>query len=260
MTLSAAERDDLIYAKGLLESQGLAAKISTMVGAPLELGLNKLPQSWHGAIQKATRKSLEKALTVAVATLGEEKNRPPTNHRHTVAAGISGAVGGVFGLPALALELPVSTTIMLRSIAEIARSQGEDLRLADARLECVQVLALGGGAAAGDSNEAGYFAARAALSKAVSDAAAHLARHGLSQQGAPALVRFISQLTARFSVVVTEKAAAQAVPLVGALGGAAINTAFIRHFQSMATGHFIIRRLERLHGQDEIRRLYEQNS
>ncbi len=260
MALSAAERDDLIYAKKLLESQGLAAKISTMVGAPLELGLNKLPQSWHGAIQKATRKSLEKALAVAVATLGEKENRPPTNQRHAVAAGISGAVGGVFGLPALAVELPLSTTIMLRSIAEIARSQGEDLRLADTRLQCVQVLALGGGVEAGDSNEAGYFAARAALSKAVSDAAAHLARHGLSQQGAPALVRLISQVAARFSVVVTEKAAAQAVPLVGALGGAAINTAFIRHFQSMATGHFIIRRLERLHGQDEIRRLYEKSS
>ncbi|NJD38324.1 MAG: EcsC family protein [Geobacter sp.] len=257
MALSPAELDDLHYAQELLESQGLAAKISTMVGAPLEVGLNKLPQSWHGAIQRATRKSLEKALAVAVATLGGETGMTPTNRRHAIAAGISGAAGGILGLPALALELPVSTTIMLRSIAEIARSQGEDMRLPDARLQCVQVLALGGRTDADDRGEAGYFAARAALSKAVSDAAAHLARYGLSQQGAPALVRLISQVAARFSVVVTEKAAAQAVPVVGALGGAAINTVFIRHFQSMATGHFIIRRLERLHGQDEVRRLYE---
>jgi hypothetical protein len=40
---------------------------------------------------------------------------------------LSGAAGGTFGLAALPVELPVSTTIMLRSIAEIARSEGEDL-------------------------------------------------------------------------------------------------------------------------------------
>lgn len=259
MALSPAELDDLNYAKELLESQGLAAKISTMVGTPLEIGLNKLPQSWHLVIQKATRASLERAMAVAVATLGDDTGVFPSNRRHTLIVGVSGAVGGVFGLPALVVELPVSTTIMLRSIAEIARSQGEDLRIPDARMECVQVLALGKGAVGGDAGEAGYFAARAALSKAVSDAAAHLARYGLSQQGAPALVRLITQVAARFSVAVSEKVAVQAIPLVGALGGAAINTAFIRHFQSMATGHFIIRRLERLHGQDEVRRLYEQS-
>jgi len=48
------------------------------------------------------------------------------------------------------------------------------------------------------------------------------------------------------------------VPVVGALGGAALNTLFMGHFQDMGRGHFIIRRLERLHGQEEIRRLYEQ--
>ncbi len=54
------------------------------------------------------------------------------------------------------------------------------------------------------------------------------------------------------------KAAAQAVPLVGAFGGAAINTLFIDHFQDMGRGHFVVRRLERLHGQEEIRRLYDE--
>jgi hypothetical protein len=66
----------------------------------------------------------------------------------------------------------------------------------------------------------------------------------------------MTQIAARFSIVVSEKAAAQAVPVVGALGGAAINTLFIDHFQDMGRGHFVIRRLERIYGQDAIRRWY----
>jgi hypothetical protein len=58
-------------------------------------------------------------------------------------------------------------------------------------------------------------------------------------------------------VIVSEKVAAQAIPLIGAAGGALINTIFIDHFQNMARGHFIIRRLERQHGQDLVRREYD---
>jgi len=56
---------------------------------------------------------------------------------------------------------------------------------------------------------------------------------------------------------VTSKAAAQAVPAIGAIGGAAINLAFIDHFQDMAHGHFIIRRLERTYGPETVRRAYD---
>lgn len=260
MGLSPSELEELRTAARLLETPGLAAKIGNLVGTPLEAGLKRLPESWHGAISTATHKSIEKALDVALLTLNRHERAAPSNLLHKLAAGVSGAAGGTFGLASLALELPVSTAIMLRSIADIARSHGEDLHCPDARLHCIQVLALGGPTGGDDGAETSYFAARAALSKAVSDAAAHLARHGLSQQGAPALVRLISQVSARFSIVVSEKAAAQAVPLVGALGGAALNTLFIDHFQNVGQGHFTVRRLERLHGQDEVRRQYEQMS
>jgi hypothetical protein len=33
---------------------------------------------------------------------------------------------------------------------------------------------------------------------------------------------------------------------------------FIDHFQDMARGHFIVRRLEREYGEEEIRKRYEQ--
>ena len=95
------------------------------------------------------------------------------------------------------------------------------------------------------------------MAKAVSDAVQHLATNGLSQHGAPAIVRLIALIASRFSIVVSEKAAAQAVPVLGAFGGAVINTLFIDHFQDMGKGHFIVRRLERAHGAEEVRRFYQ---
>ena len=50
----------------------------------------------------------------------------------------------------------------------------------------------------------------------------------------------------------SEKVAAQAAPILGAVGGATVNAAFADHFQTLARGHFIIRRLERRHGASPI--------
>ena len=258
MALSASEISELRAAKNLLENPGLAAKVSNYVGTPIEKGLKKLPESWSVAVNDITRKSIEKALDIALLTIDNNERGPSSNWWHKLAVVATGAGGGAFGLPALAIELPVSTTIMLRSIADIARSEGEDLNCADGRLQCVQVLALGSKAKSDDGTESGYFVARAALAKSISEAAAYLTKKGLSQHGAPAIVRLISQIASRFSIVVSEKAMAQAVPLVGALGGAVINSIFIDHFQDMGRGHFTVRRLERLHGQEEVRRIYEE--
>ena len=256
MTLSSAEIEDLRTAKLLLETPGLAAKIGNYVGAPIEKGFALLPKKWNALVNEATRKSITAALEVALWTMDHRRAQPPSNWWHKLAVGTTGAAGGAFGLPALTIELPVTTTIMLRSIADIARSQGENLNTPEARLQCVQVLALGGGSSSDDGSEAGYFAARAAMAKAVSDAVQHLARSGLSHQGAPAMVRLIALIASRFSIVVSEKAAAQAVPVLGAFGGAVINTLFIDHFQDMGKGHFIVRRLERAHGAAEVERIY----
>ncbi|WP_231665431.1 MULTISPECIES: EcsC family protein [unclassified Pseudoalteromonas] len=56
---------------------------------------------------------------------------------------------------------------------------------------------------------------------------------------------------------ITQKAAAQAIPAIGAIGGAAINTLFIDHFQDMAKGHFIVRKLERKYGENAISQQYK---
>ena len=80
---------------------------------------------------------------------------------------------------------------------------------------------------------------------------------GLVEEGAPILVRLIAQLSSRFAASVSEKVAAQSVPLIGAAGGAAINLLFIDHFQDMARGHFVVRRLERAYGAELVRAEYE---
>ena len=160
----------------------------------------------------------------------------------------------MLGLP---VELPLSTTIMLRSIADIARSEGERLRTPGAKLACLEVFALGGRSKNDDASESAYFLIRGAMAKSVSEAAGYIAERGLVEEGAPAIVRFITQLATRFGVNVSEKVAAQAVPVIGAAGGVVINVLFIDHFQEMARGHFIVRRLERTYDPQLVRAEYE---
>ena len=257
MELSPKELEELGLAKQLLEHPGLAAKISGVVGSPIEKGLKLLPKNWNSVVVEVSRKSIEKALDVALWTMDDNQHRAASNWWHKLAVGTVGAAGGAFGLAALAVELPVSTTIMLRSIADIARSEGEDIRAPHSKIACVQVLALGGESRKDDAAETGYFAARAAMASAVSDAIKHIAEKGISGKAGPAIVRLITMVASRFSINVTEKLAVQAVPIVGAVGGAVINTLFIDHFQDMARGHFIVRRLERAHGPEEVKRAYQ---
>lgn len=257
------DRESLAQAHALLEHKGLAERLTQLVGAPVERGLAMLPAGWRGGIQKAVTLSLEKALDVALMSMRDPARKPSRERWHTLAVALTGAGGGAFGLPGLAVELPASTTLMLRSIAEIARSEGEDLSSLEGRLECLKVFALGGGRAEGESGsgpdgaaETGYYAVRSAMAAAVRDAVQFVAEHGVAEKGAPVLVRLIAAIASRFGVVVSEKAAAMAIPAVGAFGGAVVNTLFMDHFQGIARGHFIIRRLERTHGKDRVRAAY----
>lgn len=255
MPLSPAEIEDLRRARKLLEHPGLAIKLTNLIGTPVEKGMALLPRRAGEIVNAATTKALRAALRIATSTMGRKKKRASKLSHKALAIG-SGAAGGFFGLPALAIELPVSTTIMMRSIADIARSEGEDLSLPEARIACIEVFALGGPSRRDDAAESGYFAVRGALAVAVAEAAKFIAEKGIVEEGAPVLVRLVAQVASRFSVAVSEKLAAQAVPVVGAVGGAAVNAIFASHFQDMATGHFIVRRLERAHGFEAVRRAY----
>ncbi len=258
MTIPAHDLAELKRARQILENPGLAAKFTAYLGSPVERGLKLLPAKMQKAIHVATESALRKALAYAVKSLARRGAGASSDRMHKLAAAASGAAGGAFGLPALAIELPVSTTIMLRSIADIAAAEGEDLTQVDAQLACLTVFALGSDATtADDAAESGYFAARTALAEAVQEAMKHLAKKGMGKTGGPALLRLVTLIASRFGVSVSEKAAAQMVPVLGAAGGALINTLFIGHYQDMARGHFIVRRLEKRHGELAVRQAYE---
>lgn len=258
--MDVAAQHDLATAHALLENPGVAAQIANALGAPIEsLVAKRLPKVVTRSIDGVTRRALQVAMKSALLSLRGKTvaHAPAATARHTLAVAVAGGAGGFFGLPGLMVELPVTTTVMLRSIADIARSEGESLNDPETALACLEVLAHGGRSASDDGAESGYFAVRTAMAQQLSAAAHYVAAHGFASKGAPALVSLVSRIAAKFSVNVGEKLAVQAVPLVGAVSGATLNTLFMRHFQAMARGHFIVRRLERRFGAEAVRRAYD---
>ena len=258
MQLAENHRLELLQAMLLLENPGIAAKITNLIGSPIEKGLKLLPESWKNKIGDVTQVALLKAANAAIFTMHDKPHAETSNWWHKLGVTVSGGVGGFFGLPALAIELPVSTTIMLRSIAEIARAEGESINDPLTKIACLEVFALGGKRKSDDATESGYFVVRSALANSVAKATAFVANKAFTEDGAPALIRLIATIAERYSIQITEKAAAQAIPAIGAAGGALINAIFISHFQDMAKGHFVIRRLEKIYGKEMIKTEYEE--
>jgi hypothetical protein len=249
--------DELRRAKDVLEQPSLAIRIADRVGMPVEALLRRLPADAQNAIATGTRRALEASLDVALRTIDRSSGSSASDWLHRAAVIASGAAGGALGLPGLVLELPFSLTMMLRSIAEHARAQGEDLSLVTTRLECLSVFAYGTRSSADDAAESAYFATRAALARAVSTAAEYVAERGLAEavgeKSAPAIAHLVARVAQRLGVAVTDKAAAQLVPIAGAAGGAAINALFLNHYQDTARAHFTVRRLEREFGAEAVR-------
>ena len=255
LSFSDPDREALAVAVQRLESPGLVGRLAALAGKPVGFIQSALPATASTAVAKLAKRALERALDVALFSL---QNRSIIGGRklHSGLACASGAIGGAFGLAAIAVELPVSTTIMLRAIAAIAQEEGEDLADPRTGLACLEVFALGGPSGE-DGAEADYFVVRAMLARGLVEVADFAIDKGAIGESAPVLVRFLTQIASRFGVVVSEKVAAQAVAVVGAVGGAAVNLAFIEHFQDLARGHFTVRRLERVYGVDAVRREYD---
>jgi EcsC protein family len=247
----------LLRAQRILENPGLAARLSNLIGTPIEAGIRSLPNSVQELIVTVTRRSLRAGLHAMIATMDCQPGKPADTQSYQLASGLSGAAGGFFGIMALPVELPLTTLMMLRSIAEIARSQGEDVSRPDAQLACLEVLALGGRSRADDAAEAGYYATRIGLAQSINSAANYISSHGFARKLATPVANFISRVAARFSVTVTESMLAKAVPVLGAASGATVNALFMRHFQDMAWAHFTVRRLERKYGGRLIQQRYE---
>lgn len=252
--LSRDDYDALLYAVQVLEDPSLATRIANLIGVPIESLLNSLPDRAGATISKATEIALRKTLSVAIMTM--RKGWTPASKRsHKLIATASGAIGGATGVTGLIVELPITTTIIFRAIADIARAEDEDLQDPATIMACMQVFALGGPKQTDDAMDSAYFASRVAVSKVVHEATTYLAR-GATQAEAPLLARLVTKLAARFGVVVSYKTAAQLAPVIGAIGGATINALFVDHYQNLAEGHFTVRRLERKYGRESIATAY----
>lgn len=261
MSLDAEDLIMLREAHATLENPSLVVRLSSAFGMPVEAVTRELgrraPKPLVDAVSQSSRKAIEAALKAALLTLKSDEPLPASPRLHAAAAATSGAIGGFFGMQGLLIELPVTTGIMFRSMADIARASGEPPRDAETLINVLQVFALGSGVTSeDDAAETSYYGVRLALGKVVTEAMQYVARHGTGNTAAPALVRLAAALASRFGVVVTQKAMAQALPVIGAVGGGLVNTVFISHFQDMARAHFSIRRLERKYSPETVRAAY----
>lgn len=245
----------LKQAANLLEHPNLAIRFSGLMGTPIAAMVDCLPKRFQKTLSQAVRESLAKGMHLMIESIDKEQTTPRRwLHRSMVMA--SGATCGALGAPALVIDLPFTTCVMLRSIASIAKAEGEDLDDPAARVACMEVFALGGPYNASDHTGLGYFAVRQALAKESERVALYLAANTFREETAPVILKFLEVIAQRFGLVVGEKVAAQLVPVVGAVGGVTVNLLFMNHFQGMAHSHFTVRRLERTYGHEAVRQAY----
>ena len=260
MSLTREDYLSLKLAHTHLETPSFAVRLSNVIGTPIEMGLKLMPRGIYQSLQRAAEKGVWRALNAATSGL-QHKRGPARDVRYKIAGIAGGAVGGFFGGPAILLELPLTSLVMLRAIADIARAEGEQLDSLETRMACLEVFALGGRSADDDAADLGYYGLRLALEAPIAGATRYIAQNGVvSRAGSPLLVDLIATVSRRFCATVSERAAAKIIPVIGSVGGAFINHVFIQHFQDMARGHFTIRRLERKYGPRLIRSQYDRLS
>jgi hypothetical protein len=295
--ITASDLRLLEAAKGKLMRPSLAIRLAGVVGTRIDNLFRYLPGGAHEKITGIAQAALEKCLDVALKTLPADAPRtappaaspdaasglPPQPQSrsltlthvanrltgltwrtpkqskllHKLAVMGTGAAGGAFGLFALPAELPVTTTLMFRSICAIAQSKGERLSDPEVQMQCLLVLALGGPAKTDDDAQWGYFMVRSALAQAVSRASSELAAKGIGAHSSSVLLQLVRQIASRLSVQISEQVAAKSIPALGAVFGAAINATFIDHFQQIAEAHFTIRGLERKYGEAHVREQWD---
>ena len=230
----AAQAELLAAAARLRRGTGVLVRTADLIGGimgrSVRLGVRSvgLPPDVQDKVKGLAAAALARALDVAVLRMQVERRQPSSSREVTRAVvGLSGAVGGFLGLGGFLPDVTVTTLAIMRSIARIAQEEGEDLADDSTRRACLQVFALA--PIDGTESDIGYYSARFLM------------------QGRP-LVILLTEVAGRYGVSLSQKFALQAVPFIGAFGGAALNVAFLRHYTDTARAHFVMRRLERLHG------------
>jgi len=213
---------------------GMLMKAVMLVGGQVEDGLKMLPAEQRDRLESAARKALLRSYEYAARSReGAMADLARGDRAHRIMGTVSGAVGGLGGLPTALLELPVTTTVIFRAVQDIAETHGEDPTSEETRIECLRVFGAGGPGGMDDGVDTSFIGARLSIT-------------GAAVQGV------ISRVAPKFAAVLSQKLASQAVPLLGAAAGAGTNYAFIRYYTEVAQVHFGLRRLARDHDEQAV--------
>ena len=212
-------------------AEGPGLRLLNALGSQAENLIERIPTPVRGQLEGATRRGLEMSFGAAAASRG----RVPDGGDwfNTALATAMGAAGGFGGLPSALAEVPMTVTVLMRAIQSIAEEHGFDPASEEVRLACLEVFAAAGPLAEeGSDAEMGFLTTRVALS-------------------GPGMRVMIARVTPIFAQVLGRKLAAQAVPVLGAVAGAATNYVYTSYYQDIARVRFGLMDIARRRGLDE---------
>lgn len=207
---------------------GILMQFVTLVGGHVEDGLKLLPAPARARLDVAAARALRASYDAAGRSRGGMGRLVATDRAHKALASLSGALGGLGGLPTALLELPIATTVIFRSVQQVAVTHGEDPFSLETRAQCLYVFGKGGIGDEDDGVDTSFIGARLGLSGA-------------------AINKLIGRIAPQFATVLGQKLASQTVPILGAAAGAGTNYAFISYYTEIAHVHFGLRALAREH-------------
>ncbi len=229
----AAKEEIAAIAQRQVRANGVLMKAINFVGNQVEDGLKMLPKSVRSQLDEVAKTALRQSYELASKSRGGVGEKIGSDGLHKAAGTISGAFGGIGGLPTALAELPVATTLIFRAVQNVAAEYGEDPLSEETRLECLAVFGAGGPGKDDDGIDTSFLGARLSISGA--------ALSGLLRKVAP-----------RFAAMLSQKLSTQAVPILGAAAGAGTNYAFVNYYVSIAHVHFGLRKLGRLYGEQAV--------
>ncbi len=216
-----------VLARRYKRANGPVIRLVNRLGGTLEHQLSALPEGVRSQIERLTAQALETSYGIA-ARAPDLGTRAPM-----MAAVAAGAAGGAGGLATAVAELPVTVTLFLTTIRSVAREAGFDPDQDWVRAECLQVFAAGSPLAQDDGVNTSFVASRLALSGA-------------------AVQNLITRIAPKLAAALSQKLAAQAVPVLGAVSGAALNAAFLSYYREVARVRFGLVKLAQVHGAEAV--------
>ncbi len=211
-------------------ANGPVMTLVTRLGGSLEGQMAAIPVALRARLEAATARALSASYEMA----SQGARLPDMGARGPLMAAIaSGAAGGAGGLATSIAELPVTITVILHAIQREAAAAGYDPAEDWVRAECLKVFGAGSPLAQDDGINTSFLSARLTIT-------------------GPALQKVIATVAPKLAAALGQKLMAQAVPLLGAVTGAALNAAFVNYYAEIARIRFALFRLAEVHGVEPV--------